>query len=73
MVKDCYDTYEKVRARLKYQTEKGQQYAVENGGSSDEQESMFVDSNKIENVMLQVGAEELKTLGGHTSRYMLLD
>ena len=70
LVKDCYDTYEKVRARLKYQTEKGQQYAVENGGSSDEQESMFVDSNKIENVVLQVGAEELQTLGGHTSGYI---
>ena len=76
LVKDCYDTYENVKARVKAQTLKGAQLIAEEKDS--DSEAFFLDSIVsstpiIEEVVLQVPAKELKTLGGHTSGCMLLD
>ena len=74
LLKDCYDTYEKIKARMKFETDKGQQLVVENCES--ESEALFthtLDKSLVENVVLQVATKELQTLGGHTSGHMLLD
>ena len=74
LVKDCYDTYENVRARLKAQTIKGQNLIVETQPSDDdEHQPVFFTQDKIVDVLIQVETNELKTLGGHTSGYMLMD
>ena len=41
LVKDCYDTYEKVRARLQAQTLKGEQLIAEQKGSDDDENPVF--------------------------------
>ena len=73
LIKDCYDTYEKVRARIKVQTEKGQQLVVESQNLDGDEQHIFLSQDRIEEVLLQVQTSELKTLGGHTSGFMLLD
>ena len=79
LVKDCYDTYERLRARLQAQTLKGEQLIAEEKGSDDENQPVFfIQSTKLasclfEDVFLQVKTTELKTLGGYTSGCMLLD
>ena len=74
LLKDCYDTYEKIKAHMKFQTDKGQQLVVENCESDNE--ALFTQTlgqTLVEDVVLQVATKELQTLGGHTSGYMLLD
>jgi len=75
LVKDCYDTYENVRARLKAQTSKGQQLVAEDQLSDDDSRPVFFTqgSGSIEDVLLQIETNQLKTLGGHTSGFMLID
>ena len=76
LVKDCYDTFENVKARLKAQTLKGAQLIAEEKDSDNEAfftNSIISSSPIVEEVVLQVKIKELKTLGGHTSGCMLLD
>ena len=70
LLKDCYDTYENIKARMKFQTDKGRQLIVE--AAESDNEALFTQA-VIEDIVLQVGTKELQTLGGHTSGYMLLD
>ena len=70
IIKYCYDTHENIKARMKFQTDKGQKLLVENAET--ENEALFTQA-VIENIVLQVGTKELQTLGEDTSGYMLLD
>ena len=53
---------------------KGQNLIVENQyGNDKDDQPVFFTQDRIEDVLLQVQTNKLKTLGGHTSGYMLMD
>ena len=55
-MKDCYDTYEKIKARMKFQTENCQQLVVKDCESNSE--ALFTETF-VEDVVPQVGIKEL--------------
>ena len=76
LVKDCYDTYENVRARFKALALKGAQLIAEENDTDSEvliTHAVAKNNQIVEEVVLQLRTQELKTLGGHASGCMLLD